>query len=319
MFWKNTVLILGAGASMPYGYPSGEGLVNAILNTPDTDIIIRRRGEAGFGDGTVQYFRQKLRRAGGCTIDEFLEWNAEFRDLGGFLIAEQLLANENEDALFETRQDAWYHKLVKAIAPRPNAVDCNRLAIITFNYDRSLEQYLTVALTNRFQNWSIDRAAEALERIPILHVHGQLGLLPWQSGSANRFKYNSELSAARLKDAANSIALIHESRHDNEIFQHAQRLIRESEYIFCLGFAYHDTNMAHLQFPPCHPNQKTNDHYCIEGTCYGLSEAQRAIIIADYPNAISLGSVNHKIHHFMDENIAWLRASSSERTPRGRP
>ena len=32
MISKPTVLILGAGASMPFGFPSGEGLVSCILN-----------------------------------------------------------------------------------------------------------------------------------------------------------------------------------------------------------------------------------------------------------------------------------------------
>jgi hypothetical protein len=36
MFTKNTVLVLGAGASCHYGYPTGDDLIGRILKTIET-------------------------------------------------------------------------------------------------------------------------------------------------------------------------------------------------------------------------------------------------------------------------------------------
>lgn len=41
MFHKKTVLILGAGASKPYGYPIGRELISGIIEIIENDKIFR--------------------------------------------------------------------------------------------------------------------------------------------------------------------------------------------------------------------------------------------------------------------------------------
>ena len=50
----------------------------------------------------------------------------------------------------------------------------NKLSIVTFNYDRSLEHYLLNSLMT-LHGKTRDECAQALKKIPIVHVYGQLG------------------------------------------------------------------------------------------------------------------------------------------------
>lgn len=45
MFYENTVFILGAGASFPYGYPTGKGLIQKIKHSIKNDKIILLHNE----------------------------------------------------------------------------------------------------------------------------------------------------------------------------------------------------------------------------------------------------------------------------------
>ncbi|MGH7216991.1 MAG: hypothetical protein ACREIG_07135, partial [Nitrospiraceae bacterium] len=53
----------------------------------------------------------------------------------------------------------------------------NKLSLITFNYDRSLEFYLHRAIKRL---WDLDdnEAAEVLKAVPIIHIHGKIDALP---------------------------------------------------------------------------------------------------------------------------------------------
>ena len=54
----------------------------------------------------------------------------------------------------------------------------NKLSIITFNYDCSLEHYLLNSLINSHEK-TRDECAKALTQIPIVHVYCQLGERPY--------------------------------------------------------------------------------------------------------------------------------------------
>src|SRR5437660_2575658 len=101
---KKTVLVLGAGASMPYGFPSGDELrqriITSLKNFP-TKVGPARPLEnllnaLGIEAYHVQHFRDELARAPHITIDRFLENRPEFERIGKLAITATLIPLEQD-------------------------------------------------------------------------------------------------------------------------------------------------------------------------------------------------------------------------------
>ncbi len=70
----------------------------------------------------------------------------------------------------------------------------NKLTVITFNYDRSLEFYLFRSLKSKFDKHDAD-TADVFEEIKIKHVYGRLAPFYWEQNYLNP---NGELSEEEL-------------------------------------------------------------------------------------------------------------------------
>lgn len=92
-------------------------------------------------------------------------------------MAQVLMCCEDNVVMFE-RGD-WYQYFCDKLNTSFEEFDQNKISIITFNYDRSLEHSLFTALKNSYAKNDRDCASK-LKNIPIVHVYGQLGYLPWQ-------------------------------------------------------------------------------------------------------------------------------------------
>ena len=178
-----TVLVLGAGASMPFGFPSGQILVDIIchflrpgesfdcewvpswLSTQMNETVKLLRNT--FEWRRIEDFAERL--DGEESIDAFLEdKTGDFVDIGKATIAAALLPFEREQALFHDfmarrllkafkgREDPvgttknWYQLLWRALEAPFEEFQDNKIHIITFNYDRSLEHYLFTRLKRRY-------------------------------------------------------------------------------------------------------------------------------------------------------------------------
>ncbi len=264
-----TVLILGAGASAPYGYPLGGALVaNICDNLSDKDSnrfkIIQ---DQGFGWREIEEFREALFYSGKNSVDGFLEHRQEFIEIGKRAIAQELIKYEDPSQLF--KKGDWYKYLYNLLNTTFEEFGENKLSIVTFNYDRSLEYYLFTSLKNSYGK-SEDECATKMNSIPIIHVHGQIGPLPWQDDAGR--EYNNSLP--RYKDiqiSSERIRIIHEDvdiESDPE-FKKARKVLEESKRIYFIGFGYHKENVNRLRIPP---------HKVMKGTCYELEEAEQVIV-----------------------------------------
>ena len=82
--------------------------------------------------------------------------------------------------------------------------------IIDFNYDRSLEHYLFTSLRS-LHGRSVDECLEKLAKVPIIHVYGQLGTIPYpQPGSREYLPLGGDENKVReaVLDAAHGITLL---------------------------------------------------------------------------------------------------------------
>jgi len=303
MIKENTVLILGAGASMPFGFPSGKQLVRLICDMLDTlnSPAWVMMNKLGHPQHQVKKFVTALSRSGQTSIDAFLEHRPEFVIIGKQMIAIALLPYERTDAIFDKPwkkgNPNWYEHFFSMLNTSFGKFGQNELSIITFNYDRSLEHYLHTVLCNS-HGISSRSVKNELSNIPIVHVHGQLGHLPWQSregvvlfGSAN----DKEI----IRIAANKIKIIHDDVDDDPEFIEAQKLIRQARHIYFLGFGYNETNLKRLGGPEIFESSNAE----ILGTGVNLSRTQRRIA-AKYMGAgkDSTGKLSPYAGDFLEEN-----------------
>jgi hypothetical protein len=177
-----TVLVLGAGASAPYGLPTGGELVEQIAN----DFASPRYARAEkLMPSEYRTLADRLRQTQPNSIDEFLEAHPSLVSVGRQAIALHLLPGESQSQEVWTnltKKDHWYRYLKAQLGSSPDKFQQNQLRIISFNYDRSLEHYLYETLRTSNEQVDDEQCAKMIfEHLPLLHVYGSLGPLPWQS------------------------------------------------------------------------------------------------------------------------------------------
>ncbi len=202
MIQEPTCLILGAGASAPYGLPTAHRLKDLILadvteqgreasdlyplRNPPYDRSVSQayhRGrlwgaylrqiahEAGLGDVTEKFWERL--RGSTRSIDWFLRNNADYERIAKLHIAAVLLNCEKPPG----RAGNWYGELSRQILASSTATfQPGMLSVITFNYDRSFEQFFLNALMSDYALSFADAQTELL-KVRIDHVYGHLGEL----------------------------------------------------------------------------------------------------------------------------------------------
>jgi hypothetical protein len=246
MITHKVVLILGAGASMPFGFPSGYELKTQIthdLNPAYNRIILSNIHDAGFSPQEIEAFRTALQKSGKRSVDAFLEHRPEFLKVGKTATACVLMPCENEERLFAEGQASWYEYFFNKLNARFEEFEKNSVSVLTFNYDRSLEQYLITALRNAYGKTS-EECAEKLRSLPIVHLYGQLGELPSMSGEG--IEYGAPVNTQNLTRSAEAIQIIHEDVKDKPQFQRAYELLQNADRICFVGFGYDETNLQRL-------------------------------------------------------------------------
>jgi hypothetical protein len=255
---KYTTLILGAGASEHLGYPLGRQLVKKICELK----------EPKFPDNTwtkddFDKFIYKLSRCNSKSIDAHLEYlDTNEQALGKFLIVRVLKSHEEESELFGSSADkpGWYEKIAEYLYNERGEFkkDLKPLAVVTFNYDRSLEAFLHLnhhancetkgTVISRKESWK-----KIQERLKIIHVHGVLGSYP-------KYKYKKEVAPDHLLKLSEEIKVIHEINdgylypQNNEGFSEAKEILFNSNRIVFMGFGFHKDSLRRLGFSS-HPNE----------------------------------------------------------------
>ena len=288
MIEQETVLILGAGASLAYGFPDGETLKNEIYDT-----LKNRRNKVLNELATHDLMNRivnKLKYAPEYSMDEFLEHeeDEEIVEFGKKAIAAILLPYEKEETIFYNfiknkegeNKFHWYRHLWQKMNTLFEYLEKN-LSVITFNYDRSLEYFLFTAYKNKFPGRKEEDYKNKLKSIPIIHVYGKLGYLPWEFTEGEKtvtYDYdwdkacddNAALYEQRsmILTASKQIKIVHENEVINEALQIRTRL-NHAERIYFLGFGFNPINLKRLI-----ENVKVSN--CdIRGTMYKLDQKDK--------------------------------------------
>ncbi len=303
MITKPTVLVLGAGTSIAYGFPSGEALFDEICNALEiqSNPQFRSLQELGYSPKFILRFRNELLKSDLRSVDAFLEnrfEDKELVELGKTAIALLLVPREQPPAFFESmlrrrerhkkepdkieRPISWYQHLFWAM--RQDAViddfHLNKLSIVTFNYDRSLEHYLVTVLENAFGK-PHEQCAAQLNKLEIVHVHGSLGRLPWQQETPTTpiplgyGKYSGDMT--HIDIARKNIQIIPDANTESPGFKKAHELLNKAKRIYFLGFGYHKANVNKLRITSLNKDHKDHDIE-IKGTARNLSSTVKNFI-----------------------------------------
>ncbi len=256
---QNTVLVLGAGASAPYQFPTGSQLKDIISERSVGSDVLR---DLNVDPAEYHAFRTTLLRAGRTSVDAFLETRRDLLSIGKLAIALTLLPYEKMATLFDQwptsrlhpeqkpagqKGEHWYELLFNMLTGgrQFTDVDFTKLSIITFNYDRSLEHYFYSAITNSY-NASPEEVAAKLDAMSIVHVHGSLGRLPWQRETRMPAVPYGDHSAFSVSYAATTIKVLHETEMSSTEFERARGLISHAKCVYFLGFGFHHSNLQRL-------------------------------------------------------------------------
>ena len=290
-----TVFILGAGASNPYGYPTGKGLRDYICSTFKSrfhEIIKGGKENITYKIGNLSYnaedFSRNFESSTTPSIDLWLARNPNFSHIGKLAIILSIFdAERNSKFRKDVKSDQdWYSHLYHEMTKSLNTPDSykdfrnNRVTFITFNYDRSLEHFLYESLNNSFRSASGKEILKELNETPIYHVYGKIADLPGESDididtAVHYLKPDEdpylEFTFTRLEELKENIEIAYERRQSDDSKIHDK--ISSAKRIFFLGFGYASENLEILQ-----KGTTLNDDQAIFGTALGFRENEIAKI-----------------------------------------
>lgn len=278
---QKTTLILGAGASVGLGYPDGLKLVELIRETALHDKL------NGLIAPYVEVFKSELFRADAGSIDSFIDnrrKDASVVSYGKGLIGSTIFKNEKLECLFKPGHSiGWYSALFRRLSFN----DLEKMRIISFNYDRSLEAYLIARLKYN-SNLNDAVAMSHFNKIKIIHPFGRLHPLPEEAMAdincqLPSFDYGYGVSLQNrwhleLQDYySDTLKTAHEAQAENK---DVKNIIRDSELVIFLGLSYNELNMNVLGFD--FTSERSSDFPDVYGTAYGFKGSSYIDLVTKY-------------------------------------
>jgi hypothetical protein len=241
-----TVLLLGAGSSKPYGFPLGWELKRNIINM-GRGFSKDEFDRLGIGRDGARALAEDFAASRLPSIDNFLALRDDYIDLGKKLIAFQLLTAEAQwrAASYAVGDDDHLGYLWSRLAQASwSELDFGWLTVVTFNYDRVLQQYLIKAMQPTYKVTE-EQARDKVSQLNVIHVYGSLGNLFDEHDKTVEFG-PTMISTPQVHRAAQSIELIPESRDTSRGVVEAQEALLVADVIGILGFGFDELNLRRL-------------------------------------------------------------------------
>jgi hypothetical protein len=327
-----TVYILGAGASKEVNLPMGVELKTRIAKAVDIrfeggvrqvsgDYLITEALRLHVQSGVPPsrdinpYLHAGRRIRDGMpqaiSIDNFVDAHVDdtrVATCAKLAIVRAILEAEDKSLLHVDRRSAqsriefarlektWYMPFFQLLTENCRKSDVNArlssIAVVAFNYDRCIEQYLFYALQN-YYGLQAEEASEALTRLEIHHPYGKVGSLPWMDPRSG-IEFGNEPNARQLLEISSQIKTFTEGTDPaTPEFQRITQLMSQASTLVFLGFAYHRLNLD-LLFPPrvIVPSSPLRRIY---GTAFGISVDDVLHIEDDFVSRAGVGRPNIRL------------------------
>lgn len=269
----HVVLILGTGSNADYVFPNGNQLVTKIRDEFPVDYDTLSDGQGH----DAHKLAEAIRGISRPTIDDFLADRPDWAEKACWGIAHILFKCERRAIAFlQSEKNNWYRSLWSWLAP-PGEVPKfpqYKVSILTYNYDRSLEYFLFA--TTKYASKpsrSEEYLRKLVNKVPIVHLHGRLGRLPWQKGDKIPVvPFGPDPSSSsywgQVLDAANSIKVVHQPGVENSReFKRALEILITADMVIFMGVGYHETNMRRLRL-----GETLKENASIIGTTVGFDK-----------------------------------------------
>lgn len=295
MFKRQTLFVLGAGASAEANLPLGTGLAQVIGKK--MDIRFERFNEqVGQGDmdlymQVTQNMQRELKEFQNAawlirdgiglaqSIDDFLDLhrsNPYVVRYGKAAIVKSVLEAERRSKLYFQNSSGievfdtgavvgtWFVKFVHMLGrgvPRENVREIfEPVSFIVFNYDRCLEHFLAHAL-HKLYGIALPEATDIVSDSHIIHPYGVIEeKRPFGNTGGNHVVHS------------NVIKTYTEQTTDGDLLNAIHSEVERAECIVFLGFAFHSQNLLMLR-----PAKKMAPKP-VFGTAFGMSDADVEVI-----------------------------------------
>ena len=334
------MFVLGAGVSVPFGFPTGKSLLRILTGDPVSPRTSEEKElqlsherlvqllEKGFGQGCMRSLIKDLKSSMPPSIDTWLDYRPSHKIMAKRAIAAVIYEYENRCIDHAHVSDNWFEWIFSRMlrnAPTLDLFLANKITFITFNYDRLLEWKLTQAIRGVFGEKDRDRIQEAAKSIldRIIHVHGSLrysqnstlegsfGLVGFSGFKRMHSKNPDNQIEDYISDAAEGIRIIGEKgSNDAEINRAIDTLTHATKVVF-LGFSYDERNLQVLgtkNWAKTKPSITYNGrtHRPVMGSAFGMRQAQRDAASSEFDdneNRILLGNSDLTCVPFCDEHV----------------
>lgn len=305
MIKKPTVLVLGAGASRPYGLPTGLELKDMTiqeLRSTSGDGLRQRLSEHGHELKIIDEFCNRLIGSRKQSIDAFVEvkQNHKFLKIAQLSITFILSTLEDKTKLCNQNYGkCWYTHLWNELSDHISFEDfsTNKLSIITFNYDRSIEYFLIKAL-EKLYNKDIIECMIKLSEIPIIHVYGQLGPLPYLGEVGKSYGNINRNNMQEIELFSDQIKIPTKPNETTSQLREAHNVISAAKRIYFLGFGYDDANLIRLELKDRCKKVGPND---LKGTGRGLKRSKISKVKSNW--GIEVDKNDHDVLEFLQNEV----------------
>lgn len=310
MFQKNTLFVLGAGASCEVGLPTGAQLTKIItskLNVsrdhytgysgPDSELgeafRSKVQGAPSPRDELQRYYAAAYQITQAMplepSIDQYIDnhkGNKYIEFCGKLAIVESILEAERSSKIFlnyeaseytpkyENLNETWYTYFIQYLCAGCHIDQLEELfekvAFIVFNYDRCVEHILYHALQSKY-GINDGHAADILSKLTIVHPYGTVGKLAWQDEQP-LMTFGQRATPSGLVLLSDEIKTFTERLENRKSVEKMKSLVYEAGNIVFLGFAFHSQNIKLID------SGLKNDRKYIYSSTFGISESFREAI-----------------------------------------
>lgn len=260
MIQTSTAFIVGAGANVPYGLPTGRDLRDVIISQKTNSSYFTALNIPGYDTKRFTEFCDVFRMSNIQSIDKFLGFHPEYLLEGKLAIAFSLKQHEIQGQK-NIHKDDWmfflYNRMIEGIDSSDQAylINNNKVHFCTFNYDRLLDYSLALSFFNSFR--ANPRVQKGFGRgtwddvlngftFKIDHVYGRIGDL-----TVNRI---DDDDVAKVGDYFDKIQLINERR---KTVSNIVDDLEKCDRVFFLGYGFAQENNELLQLSRVCQNKKT--------------------------------------------------------------
>lgn len=279
MIKEPTLFVVGAGASVSLGFPTGASLVSSISQKLrfDLDAFGKVQGEEilwraidlyckEVGGNIQEYFNAAREISSGIgltdSIDRYVDSHSHDPTFAAvaklaiafFILEAEATANEQyysrmqELKFLNVPENYWLASFCKLHFANYKRNDLDsifeKVAFVSFNYDRCIQNNLAIGLAKHFR-LTDSEATQLVTKAKIVHPYGSLGDT-FGGSNSHPFPFGSRLSSTTIVAASKGINTFTEGPNNTNFKLMMRELMDWTKNIVFLGFGFAEPNLRLL-------------------------------------------------------------------------